>query len=264
MSAADLEVANYLAQRKAKKSSSKNNGKFKTFTATTAFMALEGGDNDLDEGVGHSGSSAIDGLVHGGTSPTANGSNAQFAGSAHHHQPTQSTLVAGEWIDDESQFASQTRLVTGGGQVVDLESLDLEDKRDKFDDSRRIQGLEKTSIWKTTEPVSKPSRDFPALESASAPAAVSSVWGNRAPQKAEPREEEPVKAAEEPKSNVWRPKSVAAAQAGGNAPKANVAAPSAPKAAPPPPKDAPAGGNFVDNDGLRRSANAWKPRRGNE
>jgi hypothetical protein len=305
MSSADLDVASYLAQRKAKKSISKNGGgKFKTFTATSVFMAAEaathqqqGGEDGSDEVVHAAAMNGNDGVVAGQQQQQQAWQNHHHTSPSQGNHPTASTLVSGEWIDDESQYSDQPRLVTGGVQVVDLQSLDLDGRRNADEPKKFLPGKHEASegVWgapdirrsekKTSEqPTSvwaKVDRDIVRLKeeekqkaeemsSKQSPTAAASGFAKET--KAEP--------AAEAKPNVWRPKSQMTAATPPSASSPTAQAPSSQKApAAQPPNEsarnapttaaAPSGptkhgATFTDGDGLKRTANAWKPRRGNE
>jgi hypothetical protein len=207
--------------------------------------------------------------------------------------------VAGEWIDDESPFVSQPRLMTGGVQVADLESLDLtdrrsldvkmqqEDTRKQFHNTRQtsVEGSGAENAGVRSAPINNglrraaPQNDFPTLApAAAAPAPVASVWGkvDRNVIKEEKKESSsavatPVAAKQpettESKPNVWRPKSqqMSSADSGSSATR-NVSS-STPSSAAAPRQSAvatPTASAGPDSDGLKRASNPWKPRRGNE
>ena len=281
----DAEVANYLAQRKAKRSTSRSGGaKFKTFTATAAFIASDSLAEDEDFGE----ESAPAPLVQAPANPTSSFSTSHSS----LQPPTASTLVAGEWIDDENQYSAQPRLMNGGIQMTDLETLvetdykesklQVQDDIKKSSQGRSIsdeKGLRKESEAPTVPSSTTGSQAVPSVwgkverpakldlrsEEAAAKPVIVSAWGKSSreiPRVVAPKEEiPPAPKAPETKPGIWVPKSKLVAQAQGPS-TAPPKIPSPPaviqrSTAAPPPTISSEG---RDKDGLKRSTNAWVPK----
>lgn len=268
------DVAAFLAQRKAKKQS--GGPKFKTFTAAN-FIATDG------EGEGELGS---------GGDRRANGA-CTLSGVA------SKALAEGEWVDEEDPVDTQRLVMSEIVDLEKLALDEKEKKeKEEVKKSAYPVRQPPPELAADSSSMMRPSMnrrdkmDFPALgAAASTPAAgPPSVWGSSSRPSAavpqiSPREDQfngsassvdakpnvwrpkslggnsvpaptreaspPVSSsAEEPKSNVWRPKShISATQPSSNTP-SNQPAPPRQAAAAPQPEAA---------DGLRKSAQPWRP-----
>jgi len=203
---------------------------------------------------------------------------------------TASTLVAGEWIDDENQYSAQPRLMNGGIQMTDLETLvetdykesklQVQDDIKKSSQVRSIsdeKGLRKESEVPTVPSSTTGSQAVPSVwgkverpakldlrsEEAAKPVIVS-AWGKSSreiPRVVATKEEiTPAPKASETKPGIWVPKSKLIAQAQGPS-TAPPKIPSPPvftqRSTAPPPPTISTETDGRDKDGLKRSTNAW-------
>jgi hypothetical protein len=217
MASSNDDVSAYLAARKAKKSNQYGSNKFKTFTATQAFMAENGeyippssnaNTQELDSSIGI----AMANATIGESTTTIERPTTTTKRSNHNNTGT--ALVSGEWIDDDKDLLTdfQPRLMSGNG-IQDLEltqnnnGQSLMDSKEKQQfHSMRNSALEaqqqaevaglKPNIWGAPPKVGGPRGNinsgnkeelFPSLGSAvgtttsvttpSASVPVNSVWG---------------------------------------------------------------------------------------